>query len=55
MAEETPIPEPQDVIIICTLDATFLRDGRRLQAGQSTIVKDDEAAELEAQERAQRV
>ena len=45
----------QDVAVVCTMDVTFLRDGSRLQAGQSKMVPADEAAELEAQERAQRV
>jgi hypothetical protein len=43
------------VAVECTMDVTFLRDGRRLQAGQSTSIPEDEAVELEVQERVKRV
>ena len=56
MAEETPevVAEPQEVAVVCTMDATFLRDGSRLQAGQSKMIPADEADELEAQGRVER-
>lgn len=45
---------PDEVAVVCTMDVTFLRDGTRLQAGQSKIIPADEADELEAQGRVER-
>ena len=55
MAKATKTDELEMVEVICTLDVTFLRDGSRLQAGQTKMIPADEADELEAQERVQRV
>jgi hypothetical protein len=51
----TKAKKAEEVAVECTLDVTFLRDGRRLQAGQTALIPEDEADELEAQERVKRV